>query len=379
MSSRCKQKRTSVGSIVLFALCIGIGVIVYLFLPKYFNISPYKTAPSLIILILIAVLSFYTSVILHEVGHLVFGLVTGYKFSSFRIGSLMLVSLSGKMKIRLHTIPGTAGQCLLSPPDLKNGKMPHILYNLGGVIFNIVFAGVFLVFAFFLREYLFITTVFFALFIINFILGISNGIPIATNTVNNDGMNALSLGKNLGALRALWIQLKINSEAANGVRLSDMPDEWFVLPEGEELDNALCASIVSFKVSRLMDQHSFAEALDVITQYKNLPSLPEIYRNLMALDEISIRAILGDDYTTVASVFTKGVHTLLTKMKSFPSVIRTKYIFALLVEKNITNAVRVKLSLEKIKKTYPYASDVDSEKEIMTIAENTLSEDEEQE
>ena len=373
MNSECKQKRTNAGSLILFALCVGVGVGIYLLLPKYFNASPYKTAPSLIILITIAIFSFFLSIILHEVGHLVFGLITGYKFSSFRIGALMLVSLSGKMKIKLHTIPGTAGQCLLSPPDLKDGKMPHVLYNLGGVIFNVVFAALFGTLGLIYKEYLFLATTFIALAVINFVLGTANGIPFATNTVNNDGMNALSLNKNPSALRALWIQLKINSETANGKRLSEMPCEWFALPDKSELNNSLTASIISFRISRLMDEHRFAEALELITEYKNMPMLPEIYRTLMALDEISIRAIQGDDYTTVSSVFTKNVHTLLTKMKSFPAVIRTKYIFALLVENNITNAVSVKLSLEKIKKTYPYASDIASEKEIMTIAENTLS------
>ena len=371
--SECKQKRTSIGSLILFAFCVGVGVFVYLLLPKYFNASPYKTAPSLIILITIAIFSFFLSIILHEAGHLVFGLMTGYKFSSFRIGAIMLVSLSGKMKIKLHTIPGTAGQCLLSPPDLKNGKMPHILYNLGGVISNVVFAALFGTLGFAFRKYFFVCVSMTALSSINLVLGASNGIPYRTNTVNSDGMNALSLAKNPTALRALWIQLKINSETANGKRLSEMPGEWFSLPEEKELENPLTASIVSFKTSRLMDEHKFPEALDLITEYKNLPALPEIYRSLMALDEISIRAIQGDDYTTVASLFTKGVHTLLTKMKNFPSVVRTKYIFALLVENNITNAVGIKLTLNKIEKTYPYSADIASEKELMTIAENSIS------
>ena len=36
-------------------------------------------------------------IIVHEMGHLAFGLATGYKFSSFRIGSLMLKKENGKL------------------------------------------------------------------------------------------------------------------------------------------------------------------------------------------------------------------------------------------------------------------------------------------
>ena len=44
------------------------------------------------ILVLMAA-AYYLQLILHEGGHLIFGAATGYRFSSFRIGSLMLVKI----------------------------------------------------------------------------------------------------------------------------------------------------------------------------------------------------------------------------------------------------------------------------------------------
>ena len=71
--------------------------------------------------------------------------MTGYKFSSFRIGNIMLVKTGGKLKFKKLTIAGTAGQCLMSPPDLKDDKMPVIIYNLGGALLNIISCIIFFI------------------------------------------------------------------------------------------------------------------------------------------------------------------------------------------------------------------------------------------
>lgn len=60
--------------------------------------------------------------IVHEAGHLVFGLMTGYKFCSFRIASFMWLKENVKLKLKRLTLAGTGGQCLMTPPDMKDGK-----------------------------------------------------------------------------------------------------------------------------------------------------------------------------------------------------------------------------------------------------------------
>ena len=47
---------------------------------------------------------FTSIIIIHELGHLIFGLLSGYKFSSFRIGNIMLVKTGGKLKFKKLTI-----------------------------------------------------------------------------------------------------------------------------------------------------------------------------------------------------------------------------------------------------------------------------------
>ena len=72
--------------------------------------------------------------ILHEAGHLVCGLISGYRFSSFRVGSLMLFQEGKRLRFKTLSIAGTGGQCLMLPPQCDDTPIPFRLYLLGGVL-----------------------------------------------------------------------------------------------------------------------------------------------------------------------------------------------------------------------------------------------------
>lgn len=181
-------------------------------------------------------------IIVHEAGHLVFGLISGYEFSSFRIGNMMFLKEDGKIRLRRFSIAGTAGQCLMSPPDLVDGKMPVVLYNLGGCIFNLIASAIFGVLACVRGEDPIEFIIFVAFVVIGVAFALTNGIPLMVGPISNDGHNALSLGKNPKAMHAFWLQLKVNNEQAKGRRLKEMPESWFPIPREEDLENGLIAA-----------------------------------------------------------------------------------------------------------------------------------------
>ena len=83
--------------------------------------------------------AYVLSTFLHELGHMVMGLVSGYKFISLRVGSYVLTREDRQWKIKRMSIPGTAGQCLMMPPDSGTPeKVPAVLYHLGGGLFNLL-------------------------------------------------------------------------------------------------------------------------------------------------------------------------------------------------------------------------------------------------
>ena len=64
-------------------------------------------------------------------------------------------------------------------------------------------------------------------------MALANGIPFHAGLIDNDGMNAISLMKAPEAMNAFGTQFKIAAAQTDGMRLRDMPDEWFELPSAE--------------------------------------------------------------------------------------------------------------------------------------------------
>jgi hypothetical protein len=142
------------------------------------------------------VLSTYINVIVHEGGHLVFGLLCGYRFSSFRVGSIMMIKQGGMMKLRSYSLAGTDGQCLMIPPSRESTKAEMILYNMGGVIFNIILVILCLGLNYIVPETFILTDTIRICCLISALLVLTNGIPLNMGGIANDGMNALHLSKN---------------------------------------------------------------------------------------------------------------------------------------------------------------------------------------
>ena len=119
---------------------------------------------------------------IHEAGHLVFGLASGYKFRSYRIFSLMWVHDGERIRLRRFSLAGTGGQCLMEPPDLVNGEIPVVLYNLGGSLMNILAGLLFLLLS--LPGSGFLSAFFQIAALIGFVFALMNGIPLRMGSVD---------------------------------------------------------------------------------------------------------------------------------------------------------------------------------------------------
>ncbi len=305
---------------------------------------------------------------IHESGHLVFGLISGYKFSSFRIMSFVWVRINGKIRFKRYKIAGTGGQCLMIPPEINDGDFPVMLYNYGGVIFNLVFSA-----AAFVIDYCIDgqATLFGIIFVAyGVFIALANGIPITTNLVSNDGSNALKLSKSRHARKSLWFDLMINAKQVEGMRLKDMPAEWFYMPSDEELKNGMIASRGVAYCSLLVDLHRFEEAEVEITRLLALDSgIAGIHKKLLICDLIYLRLILDMRFEMISELFTKDQERFMNSMKRSISILRVRYTYALLGERNSENGEKYKKQFEKIAKIYPFAGDLECERELMSIAD----------
>ncbi len=365
-----KEKKKKSGMLVLVLACILGGIVggIYaIFIMPYFEAHGISVIFELIFL----ALAFYLQTIIHEGGHLIFGLLTGYKFSSFRIFNIMLIKADGKLKLKKVHISGTGGQCLMSPP--KNRERPSfVLYNLGGCFLNIIFTCIFAIAAVFSYELPYLMGFSVCMVICGVIFALLNGLPLLTDSMPNDGYNTHLMSKDKSAVKALWLQLDINRQISYGKRLSEMPKEWFVLPSDEEMKNPLFAAIAVFRANRLVDEHKFGEAHELITNLlKGDSGIIGLHKNLLKCDLVYL-SILDGRRDAAAELLTKELLTFMRSMKSFPSVIRVNYTIALSNNRPDDPPSLYIDKFEKAAKSYPYPADIASERELMEIANNSL-------
>ena len=326
-----------------------------------------------IIFLSFALVACLLHIIIHEAGHLVCGLLSGYQFASFRIGSFMWIKEDEKIKCKRFSLAGTGGQCLMSPPDLVDGKIPYVLYNLGGSLANIVIAVISFGLYFLLKESWVLSTFFIIVALLGVVFALLNGIPMKSKMVNNDGYNALSLGKDKDALRAFWIQMKANEQITKGKRLREMPEEWFNVPTDEQMNNSMVAVLGVFACNRLMDEHKFQEADALMERFVEMDSsIVEIHKNLLICDRIYCELISENRKQKVEEMYNADLKKFMKAMKNYPSVIRTQYVYVLLCERNQEQAKKLKEQFEKVARNYPYPSDAQAERELMGIAEERL-------
>lgn len=197
-----KDKKVNKIPFTFIAMCLGIGMLCGIVMGAAFD--GFMEGNNLLLVIgaelALFLVAYYLHLIIHEAGHFVAGLISGYGFSSFRVGSIMFIKENGQIKIKKHSVAGTAGQCLMVPPKMVDGKFPVIFYNLGGALLNLLFAVIFVLLAnIFDRSSLgYAFSVLMAL--AGLITAITNGIPLKLGMINNDGSNARELYKNEEAM-----------------------------------------------------------------------------------------------------------------------------------------------------------------------------------
>lgn len=255
-----KKKNNKLKNIGAFILNAGIGFLAGFLaislIPDEFGDASFFIIPILLFSILGGYL---VQFIVHEAGHLLFGLLSGYTFVSFRVGNLMVIKKNEKYRFANMNLPGTGGQCLMAPPEYNNGDFPFILYNLGGVLLNIVASSI---------AFIAIgdnTHTFFNIVLVGFALGgllvtVTNGIPMIIGGIPNDGYNIREMQKDKKLRQAFWIQLAVNDELTQGKRPRDLSFDDFSIDSPDQLTKPLITAVQLLHYSRSLDQLDFEQA-----------------------------------------------------------------------------------------------------------------------
>lgn len=322
-----KFKNSKVFKAIIYILvCIIFGFAIGFFSAKYFREpigkntvadSAFKIIFKMYGMIIIFFIGTFIHIIVHEAGHLLFGLMSGYKFVSFRIGSNTIVKENGKFKLKKFNIPGTAGQCLMMPPEIIDGKFPFVVYNFGGAIMNFIVSAITMLIAiygndvsFYLKGFLFVSGV------AGIFLGLTNAFPLKIGGISNDGYNVLSMLKDENARTGFYFQLKTNGLQSQGLRIKDMPIETFELEDGADYVNPLNTSM------GLLRYYWYLDNMDIEMARKSIEDIIPCLDRMVPLFKYEINCerifleLVGDcDKSIIDDLYDKTLKKYIKKAK----------------------------------------------------------------
>ena len=356
--------------ITYIAFCLGI--ILFASIHKFgFSLSAFFTTVATIVLLGTAYyLSLASAVIVHEFGHLIFGLLTGYTFAAIGFGHHLFLRRDGRVRRFVYKLPGALGFCAMEVPDMKDGSFPFRLYLSGGALCN-AFLALVCIFAFAFgigSGVLFFPHAFLLPAFVNAYFAIVSILPIKTKFLNTDGKQLFDLLKHKNMRKSFWACEKISAAQYRGVKFEDIPPEWF-----NETDDTQSVYAASIRAVRFLARTETDEPKEVCAliekELSENHALSGRSKALLICMRIYYESIGERDAGTLKKLITQTQIDFMKRMKNTPSAIQSEYAYALLVEKDVREASRIKARLEKISKKYPFPAEIDTAKKLIARAD----------
>ena len=305
--------------------------------------------------ILLAVVFMFLHIIIHEGGHLVCGLASGWKFVSFRIGSLALVRQDNKLKWRKTTVAGTGGQCLMSPPSCEPAQCPFFLYLQGGGAANIVTS----VIALFIGSCLSgLPSIILRIFAIcGCGLGIMNLFPAKMSGTMNDGYQIfIELPDNPKAKTAQYLLLSANAILTEVESTDDLPEKIknaIMDFDYSDIGDTATANLLLYKAAILSESGNYAETEEIYQRVFDSKETLELFRK-EACCELIYLEIMGEcNPERIESLADKKQLEYIKLTALYPSRKRLMYAYYLLYKKDEAAAQKEYEALLKTAATHP--------------------------
>ena len=310
-------------------------------------------------------------IIIHECGHMAAGLAAGWRLVALRIFGLMLVRRGRQFVLASSHIPGTGGQCLMSPPDRPAAQCRLTLYNAGGFAANLITAAASLAVLLLAgRQMGFAGQTFtLAMAVAGAFLFIENGVPLVLGGIPNDAMNIRYLRRDPAEADALLAMMRANAMMQDGIRLKDMPDSLFAGAQADGRQRGpISSSLDIMLLCRAIDMHDFTLAGRVADDIssRNDGTLPAIYDGEVGRERLFLALIARRPHDEIERLYDKKLRSYVKTMSSWQlSSVRLLYALALLHDGDTEAAHRLRTRFDKMAAGYFSPADAESERELV--------------
>lgn len=377
-----KKIRKLLTGVIFIVICGVIGAIIGILSATYFKdfMDQYIKSDNILLellgyygLILLFFLGYLIHIIIHEAGHLIFGLMSGYSFVSFRIGSFTIIKEQGKIRYKKFSIPGTAGQCLMMPPKVKDGKFPFIMYNYGGGLMNLIVAGVGILLTILMEGMpIFISAILILMSAGGIFAGITNLVPLKIG-VSNDGYNVISMLKDENARRGFYVLLRVNGLQSQGMRMKDMDLEAFKINEGSDLTNPLNTSLKLLEYNWYLDNLDFESARQCMEDFVPwMDKIIPLFRYEIKCERMFLELIGSCNKEVIDSIYDKELRKYLKACKFMLGKKRVMMAYEFFYNNNNEKALNYYEDTIKLSKKYPVKGDADMELMLVNWIKETM-------
>lgn len=242
-------------------------------------------------IILITCIAMLLQLIVHEIGHMIGGLLSGYKIIFIRFGSLTLIK-EEKWKLKKFNVPGTGGQCIMQPTE--NKEFHYKLYFLGGVIMNAIFSMIGIILFILFDNYLAILGIELAFMGTYFM--ITNGLPLKIGGIVNDGYHVFKMKES--DKRKLYSQLMIGSLVIQGTSLSQIDESLFQYDESQD-GNFYDDYLINVNALKAIENNDYPTAKALFSKLLQQPQTIELMKTAAKIELIILNV---EEFGRVADI-----------------------------------------------------------------------------
>ena len=341
-------------------------------LSKFYGMFSTNFLSDFLIFIVALFLGIFLQTIIHELGHVIFGVLTKYEFISMRIGSLLFIKDKEKFRMQRFKVPGTLGQSIMMPKSNNYLEQPYLLYCLGGVILNFISSILFLLIAILMSGYISVILCIFSF--IGLIFIVNNGIPRLTNGLINDGYTAYIQKKSDMAHKSTFIQLKIYAFLNKGLKLSQMPKEWLDWVDfyNVDLSNPIYLNNILNKCSLLIENKDFKNTQKIYQYlFDNIDKSNKLFINEIKCELLFTRIM--NHSGNIDELYTSDLKKYIEFTKSYMSRKRLMYTYYLVYLKQKKQADEIYLNALKMSKVYCPKGEAITEMEIINFIKESVN------
>lgn len=366
-----KIKETILSFVVIIAICALIGATFGIIISNKLGseLTTMQLILRLLEIMLIFVFVMFVQVIIHEIGHLIAGLMRGYRFLSFMILNLMITRRDGKFHFSRFGIPGAGGQCLMVPPAEGDTDAGIALYNAGGIIINTftaIITGVML--ALFYDSMSFETvSILWAMTAIGVMFALQNGIPMTMGGLPNDGKNIRELKKDRFSTFVFLKTMRVVATMQEGGDIDREMPKYLCDDRDIDLKNPIHAMALNFDLSAAVSRMDFKKACAIIDRaMENADKLVGIYRYEFKMEQVFMAAVCKEYAHDVDGLLDDDLRNYMKKMScARPDVLRMQYGIARMYERDEKKAGDIYERFIKMCKNFHSLSDVRYQTQII--------------